>query len=108
LELDGATVRVASDAAEASAAYVAETPDLLLSDIALPNEDGLSLIRRLRHIEHDSKLKRVPALAVTAFARVDDEQAALTAGFDKHVAKPVDGPGLVASIVEVLGASRAE
>jgi PAS domain S-box-containing protein len=108
LELDGATVRVAGDAAEASAAYVAETPDLLLSDIALPNEDGLSLIRRLRHIEHDSKLKRVPALAVTAFARVDDEQAALTAGFDKHVAKPVDGPGLVASIVEVLGASRAE
>jgi PAS domain S-box-containing protein len=102
LELDGAMVRAASDAAEAREAYLADTPDLLVCDIGLPSEDGLSLIRWLRRIEHDWNRKRVPALAVTAFARVDDERAALAAGFDKHVPKPVDEETLVASINEGL------
>ena len=102
LELDGALVRVASSAAEAREAYLAETPDLIVCDIGLPCEDGLSLIRWLRRVEHDRNRKRVPALAVTAFARVDDERAALDAGFDKHVPKPVDEEALVASINERL------
>ena len=102
LELDGALVRVASSAAEAREAYLAETPDLIVCDIGLPSEDGLSLIRWLRRVEHDRNRKRVPALAVTAFARVDDERAALDAGFDKHVPKPVDEETLVASINERL------
>ena len=102
LELDGALVRVASSAAEAREAYLAETPDVIVCDIGLPSEDGLSLIRWLRRVEHDRNRKRVPALAVTAFARVDDERAALDAGFDKHVPKPVDEETLVASINERL------
>jgi PAS domain S-box-containing protein len=102
LELDGAVVRAAADAAEAREAYLADIPDLIVCDIALPSEDGLSWIRWLRRVERDCNRKRVPALAVTAFARVDDERAALAAGFDKHVPKPVDEETLVASINERL------
>ena len=102
LELDGALVRVASSAAEAREAYLAATPDVIVCDIGLPSEDGLSLIRWLRRVEHDRNRKRVPALAVTAFARIDDERAALEAGFDEHMTKPVDEETLVASINETL------
>ena len=102
LELGGAVVRVASSAAEAREVYLADTPDLIVCDIGLPSEDGLSLIRWLRRVEHDRNRKRVPALAVTAFARMDDERAALEAGFDEHMTKPVDEETLVASINENL------
>ena len=74
LELDGAIVRVAKDAAEARAAYVSQPPELILCDIGLPAEDGLSLIRSLRELERDSHRNRVPAVAATAFARLDDER----------------------------------
>jgi PAS domain S-box-containing protein len=103
LELDGAEVRAASDAAEAREAYLTEEPpDFIVCDIGLPSEDGLSLIRWLRQTEHQRNRKRVPALALTAFARADDERAALAAGFDKHVPKPVNEETLVASINENL------
>jgi signal transduction histidine kinase/ActR/RegA family two-component response regulator len=102
LERAGAEVRAAINAADAREAYLANTPDLIVCDIGLPSEDGLSLIRWLRRVEHDWNRRRVPALAVTAFARADDEKAALAAGFDKHVPKPVNEATLVASINEGL------
>jgi CheY-like chemotaxis protein len=104
LEIDGADVRVAGTAAEAREAYVADAPDLIVCDIGLPTEDGLTLIRRLRQLEHGSKRRRVPAVAVTAFARVDDQRRALAAGFDKHIPKPVDSDNLLAAMTELLHA----
>ena len=102
LEEEGAEVRAAIDAAEAREAYLNATPDLIVCDIGLPCEDGLSLIRWLRRVESEWNRRRVPAVAVTAFARADDERAALAAGFDKHVPKPVNEEALVASINEGL------
>ena len=106
LEIDGAIVQVASTAAEARAAYVAQAPDLMVCDIGLPSEDGLTLIRRLRQFEHGANRRRVPALAVTAFARIEDQRHALAAGFDKHLPKPVDTDNLLAAMTELLSERR--
>lgn len=90
-----------------SAATVLKTvrewkPDLLLSDIGMPNEDGYTLIRKLRK----SKLKlakEVPAIALTAYATDDDRERALAAGFQNHVAKPINLQLLVDSIAIAVG-----
>jgi len=86
----GADVRNCSSAHEAFAAIEQWQPHILVSDLAMPNEDGYSLIRRLR----DSG-NALPALAITAYARPEDEAAVLQAGFQKHVAKPFDPQELV-------------
>jgi PAS domain S-box-containing protein len=107
LELEGASVQVANDANGARDAYVARSPDIVLCDVGLPAEDGLSFIRWLRQIEDQSSRRHVPAVAVTAFARVDDEQAARASGFDQHLPKPVDAPRLIATIVDLVGPHRS-
>jgi two-component system, chemotaxis family, CheB/CheR fusion protein len=85
----GAVVRSAGSAAEALAAVTEFAPDILLSDIAMPGEDGYSLIRRVRALgaEHGGD---VPAIALTALAGDNDRQRVLAAGFQSYVSKPVD------------------
>jgi signal transduction histidine kinase/ActR/RegA family two-component response regulator len=72
-------------------------PDVILSDLAMPREDGFALIRKLRLLPPESG-GRIPAVAVTGYANADDRQRALAAGFHGHLAKPID-PVVVASAV---------
>jgi CheY-like chemotaxis protein/two-component sensor histidine kinase len=72
--------------------------DIIVSDIGLPRIDGYELIRRLRELPH---LSGVPALALTGYAATRDAEAALAAGFDAHVPKPVD-PSALAELMEQL------
>jgi CheY-like chemotaxis protein len=73
-------------------------PDVLLSDIGLPGEDGYALIRAVRELGHTSAT--LPAIALTAYARREDQRLALQAGFQAHVAKPVEPAILVAAVAE--------
>ena len=68
-------------------------PDVLLSDIGMPDEDGYSLIRKVR-AQESSRGRRLPSAALTAFAKTEDRDAALSAGFDDHVSKPLEPENL--------------
>ncbi|MEG5063305.1 ATP-binding protein [Microcoleus sp. B3-A4] len=76
--------------------------DVLVSDIGMPDEDGYSLIRKLRQVEAQ-RGGRLPAIALTAYARNDDRQQALLAGFQMHLTKPVDAAELVAVVASLTG-----
>jgi CheY-like chemotaxis protein len=91
----GAEVTAAGSAAEALAAISGGAPDLLISDIGMPDEDGYDLIRRVRELPAESG-GRVPAIALTAYARTEDRLQALRAGYQMHVPKPVEMAELVA------------
>ncbi|HEU4538809.1 MAG TPA: PAS domain-containing protein [Polyangiaceae bacterium] len=102
LEQCGAAVRTAASAAEAFAVLRAGAFDVLVSDIGMPGEDGYALLRRVRALPA-AEGGRVPALALTAYARSEDRTAALRAGFQAHVAKPVEAGELVAAIAALVG-----
>ena len=102
----GATVALAGNAAEALVAVRREAPHVLVSDIGMPGEDGYSLIRRVRGGE--SGASRLPAVALTAYATQDDVKRALTAGYDVHVAKPVNAAHLGRIVAQLVdGVPRA-
>jgi len=100
LEQSGATVATASTAHEARVRFENAPPDVIVSDVIMPDEDGLKLIRDIREIEHRLG-RQTPAAALTALARTEDRQRLLTAGFQMHAAKPID-PGELVIIVERL------
>jgi len=85
----GGEVISAASCAEAIDIFARSPPDVLLSDIGLPGEDGYSLIHAIRALPHD-KGGRVPAAALTAYTRPEDASRALEAGFDLHVPKPIE------------------
>lgn len=91
----GAEVVAASSASEAFAALGADLPGLLISDIGMPGEDGYEFIGRLRKLPVKEG-GNIPAIALTAYARVEDRMKALRAGYQMHVPKPVDLAELVA------------
>jgi CheY-like chemotaxis protein/anti-sigma regulatory factor (Ser/Thr protein kinase) len=101
LERCGATVTVAASASEALAAIGAATPHVLVCDIGMPNEDGYELIRRIRRLPKEQG-GTLPAVALTAYARREDVGRALEAGYQVHVAKPVDPEGLVRVIAALV------
>lgn len=96
LETAGAVVAAVSSAAEAYEALKVFRPDVLISDIGMPGEDGYSLIRRVR--ENDQNGNRIAAIALTAYAREEDSKKALDAGFQMHFAKPFDQYTLISAI----------
>ena len=101
----GASVLTASSAATAMEILRESMPALLISDIGMPGEDGYDLIRKVRALTAED-CGRVPAVALTAFARSEDRQRALLAGFQLHVAKPVEPSELLtvcASLVRRIG-----
>jgi signal transduction histidine kinase/CheY-like chemotaxis protein len=106
LEQYGASVRAVASCAAARRAVTRRRPDVIVADIAMPEEDGYSLIRRLRRDERERHERRIPALAVTAFARLEDRQRALAASFDDHLPKPVDPDRLLAAVA-ALARSKA-
>ena len=95
----GAEVATAANVREALAEIDRRTPDVLVSDIGMPNEDGLSLIRRLR--SRGGPVSSIPAVAITAYASPRDRVATEAAGFQAHVAKPFE-PAEVARLVARL------
>ena len=98
LEYCGATVTLAGSAAEALQIITARTPDVLISDIGMPGVDGYDLIKQVRGLPA-SRGGKVPAIALTAYTRVEDRLQALRAGYDMHVPKPVELAELVAVAV---------
>jgi CheY-like chemotaxis protein len=93
----GASVKAVASAREAFQTLEVERPDVLVSDIGLPDEDGYALIRQIR--EHETKHGGfLPAVALTGYARAEDRARILTAGFQAHVPKPVEPVELTAAI----------
>jgi len=97
LEDCGATVIVAASASEGYWMLQSERPDILVSDIGMPCEDGYALIRRVRALEAE-KGGDTPAVALTAYARAEDRMKAVAAGFQHHVVKPVEPAELITMV----------
>ncbi len=90
---------VVPSAEDALRALSTDTIDIIVSDIGMPDFDGYQLIQRLRRgKEH----RHLPAIALTAYARPEDRQRALLAGYQMHLAKPVDPRELIAGIASLL------
>jgi PAS domain S-box-containing protein len=91
-------VRTASCASDAYHLLMTWRPDILISDIGMPGEDGFTLMRRLRAAEASQALAHTPAIALTAYARPEDRVQAVGAGYQLHVSKPVDLDELLRAI----------
>ncbi len=100
LKLFGAEVATGESAAEGLMLLQSFEPDVLVSDIAMPGEDGYSLIKKIR-AQRNSHAK-VPALALTAYATSEDIRSILDAGFQSHLAKPIDANVLGYGILEIV------
>ena len=101
----GAMVRVSASAGDALAIVRAWRPDVLVSDIEMPSEDGYSLIRNVRALG-PSEGGDTPAVALTAYGRTHDPVMSLTAGYNMHVPKPVN-PGELTAIIASVASGRA-
>jgi CheY-like chemotaxis protein len=102
LQLSGASIMAASNAGTALALLEREQPDVIVSDIGMPDIDGFELIRRIRR-RSASAGGAIPAIALTAFTRQDDRAKALQAGFNDYLAKPVEPALLVTHIAHAVG-----
>ena len=100
LEECKAEVALATSAAEALELLGRFRPDVIVSDIGMPEQDGYDLIRQVRA---NYSAKQLPAAALTAFARTEDRKRALLAGFQTHIAKPVDPAELTAAVASLAG-----
>jgi len=106
LELQGAVVSAVGSAHEAMGAVQEFAPDVILSDIGLPDEDGLTLIRKLRRLP--AARGRIPAAAVTAFTLGDDGEEPIRAGFQRHFRKPVETRTLFEAVADLARLGRVE
>jgi signal transduction histidine kinase/CheY-like chemotaxis protein len=98
----GARLLTATSAGDALRVLERQQPDILVSDIGMPLMDGFELIRRIRALR-DKSLAGVPAIALTAFSRREDQQRALEAGFDEYMAKPLRPVALLQAVVAMAG-----
>ncbi len=102
LEDCDAAVRTAGSVPEALNLIRPDPPDVLLSDIGMPDEDGYSLIKRVRALGA-YEAGKVPALALTAYARSEDRVRAMAAGYQMHLAKPVEPAELIMIVASLAG-----
>jgi signal transduction histidine kinase/DNA-binding response OmpR family regulator len=100
LKPTGAKVTVVSSAEEALSAIAQHEPNILVSDIGMPDVDGYMLLQQIRTL-NPTERSQVPAIALTAYAGEMDQQQALSAGFQKHIAKPVEPEALITAIAEL-------
>jgi signal transduction histidine kinase len=105
LENCGATITAVESAAEALQEIGRRRPDVLVSDIAMPGEDGYSLVRKVRAMDDPSR--PLPAVALTAYASEADRERTLGAGYQAHLPKPVDPRELAATIAALAGKTAA-
>jgi PAS domain S-box-containing protein len=101
LESAGAAVRAVTSAADALRANTDRPADLLVADLALPTMDGFELLRAIRATN-----PCIPAVAVTAYARLDDRARSLAAGFQAHVSKPIDPAAFVRTLIAAVSNAR--
>src|SRR5262249_25455244 len=104
LQHSGAKVLAASSAKEALHIFQRDHPDILISDIAMPHEDGYALIKKIREL--NDEFARIPAIALTAYARPEDRARALAAGFQEYMAKPVAPVRLEKGIFNLITEDR--
>jgi len=97
LESACAIVTSVSSVREAIEVIQHRPPDILISDIGLPNEDGYALIRQIR-----DRGEQIPAIALTAYAGIDNRELAIAAGFQQHLAKPFNPDELVAIVASLV------
>ncbi|MEH2204326.1 MAG: ATP-binding protein [Nostoc sp.] len=105
LEQSGGQVRAVSSVGEALEALERLKPDVLVSDIGMPDEDGYSLIRKVRAQEAEQE-EKILAVALTAFARDEERRLALQAGFQVHVSKPIEPEELVTVVANLVKGSK--
>ena len=98
----GCRVRLAGSAQEAREALARARPDVLISDVGMPVEDGYALIRHVRGLAKEAG-GDVPAIAFTAYVLADDRRHALACGFDAVVQKPLDASALLAAVLQAAG-----
>ncbi|MGB3755306.1 MAG: PAS domain S-box protein [Rivularia sp. (in: cyanobacteria)] len=99
LEQEGAKVTTAASASEALESITKSTPDLIISDIGMPDMDGYELMKIIRA---SKKNFAIPAIAVTAYAGEVNQQQAISAGFQQHISKPIDANAVVDMIIELV------
>ncbi len=99
LEQDGAKVTAVTSSAQALEIITENLPDLIISDIEMPEMDGYELIRRIRTLPQGGQ---IPALALTGFARRSDQEQAIKAGFGAYIAKPVDPLQLLSTLTQLV------
>lgn len=98
----GATVMTAGSADEGRKRAIDFRPDLLISDLGMPLEDGFALIRSIRSSANEAA-RSLPAIALTALARAEDRDRAISAGFQAHISKPVQIPELISTVAKLVG-----
>jgi CheY-like chemotaxis protein len=102
----GAEVRACASSDEAISVLNEWNPDVIVSDIEMPDEDGYELIRKVRQLEAENGGRTVPAVALTAYGRVEDRLRALSAGYQIHMAKPAE-PTELAHVIASLASRSA-
>jgi PAS domain S-box-containing protein len=105
LTQEGAIVTAVTTAREALAIVSQNPPDILISDIGMPEMDGYELLQQIRAL-HSQQNQRIPAIALTAFARSEDEERAIEAGFQAYLSKPLNPIELIAAIAKQVNPSR--
>jgi CheY-like chemotaxis protein len=105
LQAAGARVTTASSAAEALEQLDRAAPDVLIADIGMPRMDGFELIEEIRR-RPSADVRSVPAAALTAYARSEDRAKSLRAGYQMHLAKPIDPAELMAAVASLAGRNQ--
>jgi PAS domain S-box-containing protein len=106
LEQYGAEVEAVASAEAAIASIIQFKPDLLVSDIGMPGEDGYALMRRVKILAVE-QAHEIPAIALTAYAREDDRRRALLAGFQRHMSKPIEPLELIKAVASLVRQTEA-
>jgi PAS domain S-box-containing protein len=101
LEESGATVAAVASVSEALNYLEQSNPDVLISDIGMPEADGYKLIRKVRDLE-EQQGEKIPAIALTAYVRLEDRIEAISAGFSMHIPKPVEAKELVEAVAKLV------
>jgi len=91
----------ASSPEQAMQVYERTTPDILITDIGMPDENGYVLLEKIRDLETRLSRPKVPAIALTAYAREEDKKRSFEAGFDMHLSKPISSEELVSALLAV-------
>jgi CheY-like chemotaxis protein/anti-sigma regulatory factor (Ser/Thr protein kinase) len=105
LERCGSQVRTAASAKEAIGVLQQWKPDVLVSDIGMPQEDGCALMRKVRQLKAEDG-GAIPAIALTAYVRKEDEVRALNAGFQVHLPKPIEPSALIDTVADLANAPK--
>jgi CheY-like chemotaxis protein len=98
----GARVTATKSAAEALAVFDHDLPDVMVSDIGMPDQDGYELVRRVRALPAE-KGGGTPAIALTGYASRKDRERALTSGYQQHMAKPIEQADIITAIAALVG-----